>query len=387
MRDEGGSGRFPAAGAILVVEDDLGLAELIREGLAERGWECALCATGAEAIHWLQGHHPVLALLDYSLPDMTGAALIDRVGLKHFIVTTGAGDERLAVDMMKKGALDYLVKDGMFLETLPGVVELALHHIGTEQRLADMELSLRLAEEELVRARRMESLGLMAGGIAHDFNNLFQALRGNLELALIQATEVAVRAPLDRALKSLDKASVLTHRMLEFTGRGFSNPETLALNGLVQRSLEGLEGLDGLAGERIRFAGQEGLPDIQGDRKQLTQVVMGLVLNAVEAMGNLSGAILVSTGLCQACDPGPGVWIQVPPERATVCLSVADSGSGMSAEVLERAFEPFFTTRRPGRGLGLSAALGILRNHRCGLWVATAPGQGTTIRIHFPPGI
>jgi len=91
--------------------------------------------------------------------------------------------------------------------------------------------------------------------------------------------------------------------------------------------------------------------------------------------------------MCQACDPGPGVWIQVPPERATVCLSVADSGSGMSAEVLERAFEPFFTTRRPGRGLGLSAALGILRNHRCGLWVATAPGQGTTIRIHFPPGI
>jgi len=373
-----------AAASILVVEDDLGLAELIREAFLERGWACVHCGTGAAAADWLADHQPSLALLDYSLPDMTGAELIERTPIRHFIVTTGAGDERVAVAMMKRGALDYLVKDGMFLETLPEVVERALRHISTEQRLAEAEINLRLVEEDLVRARKMESLGLMAGGIAHDFNNLFQGIQGNLELARLKAADPALQAPLDRALKILDKASLLTHRMLEFSGKGFRRSEALALNPLVQQCLRPFMDL----GEpRIQFSGQAGLPRIEGDAKQLTQVLTGLVLNAKESLAARGGAIQVRLELClgEAVDAG-GVWIHpAPPGPAAVCLVVEDNGSGMSREVLERAFDPFFTTHRPGRGLGLSAALGILRTHNAGLWVDTAEGRGTTFRIHFAP--
>jgi two-component system, cell cycle sensor histidine kinase and response regulator CckA len=370
--------------SILVVEDDLGLAELIREAFAERGWACVHCGTGAAAAAWLEDHQPSLALLDYSLPDMTGAELIERTPIRHFIVTTGAGDERVAVAMMKRGALDYLVKDGMFLETLPEVVERALRHISTEQRLAEAEINLRLVEEDLVRARKMESLGLMAGGIAHDFNNLFQGIQGNLELARIKAADAALQAPLDRALKILDKASLLTHRMLEFSGKGFRRSEALALNALVRECLRPFMDL----GEpRIQFSGQAGLPRVEGDAKQLTQVLTGLVLNAKESLGARGGSIQVRAELRlgEAIDAA-GVWIHpAPPGPAAVCLVVEDNGSGMSREVLERAFDPFFTTHRPGRGLGLSAALGILRTHNAGLWVDTVEGRGTIFRIHFPP--
>ena len=377
--------KAPPAPTILVVEDDLGLAELIREEFEQRGWTCAHCATGAAALAWLGGQQPTLALLDYSLPDMNGAELLERVPIRHFIVTTGAGDERVAVAMMKRGALDYLVKDGLFLETLPEVVERALHLIGTERRLAEAEISLRLAEDDLVRARRMESLGLMAGGIAHDFNNLFQGLQGNLEMARLKAADAALRAPLDRALKILDKAALLTHRMLEFSGKGFRGSEALALNPLVQDCLRPFLELDE---PRIQFSGQDGLPGIEGDAKQLAQVLTGLVLNAREALPASGGAIQVRTRLWRrGPEQEPGVWIQqAPGGPETVCLEVADNGSGMSPEVLERAFDPFFTTHRPGRGLGLSAALGILRTHDAGLWVGSAEGRGSTFRIHFLPG-
>jgi len=373
-----------SAATILVVEDDLGLAELIREAFAERGWACVHCGTGAEAVAWLEDNQPSLALLDYSLPDMTGADLIERTPVRHFIVTTGAGDERVAVAMMKRGALDYLVKDGLFLDTLPEVVERALRHIATEQRLAEAEINLRLVEDDLVRARKMESLGLMAGGIAHDFNNLFQGIQGNLEIARLKAADAALRAPLDRALKILDKASLLTHRMLEFSGKGFRNSEILALNPLAQECLRPFMDL----GEpRIQFSGQAGLPRIEGDAKQLGQVLTGLVLNARESLGAKGGTIQVRTELCSGgAFDAAGVWIQAPPPGpGAVCLVVEDNGSGMSREVLERAFDPFFTTHRPGRGLGLSAALGILRTHNAGLWVDTAKGRGTTFRIHFAP--
>jgi signal transduction histidine kinase len=380
-----GSGKAQGPVTILVIEDDLGLLDLVREEFLTQGWGFAHCRTGAEAIVWLGGHEATLVLLDYSLPDMTGAILLDRVAMPPFIVTTGAGDERIAVAMMKRGALDYLVKDALFLDTLPGIVERALYHVGTERRLAEAEASLKVAQDTLRQVRKMESLGLMAGGIAHDFNNLFQSLQGNLEVAIRKVPGGTARPFLDKALAILAKASSLTHRMLDFSGKGFRNSEALEPNALVEACLEHLAALPGA---EVCFQGEAGLPAIEGDSSQLIQVLTGLVLNAREAQGPMAGPIHITSSLRRpgADGDGEGVWIQGPPDWATaVCITVEDAGSGMSEEVLERAFDPFFTTRKPGRGLGLSAALGILRGHDAGLWVVTAPGQGTTFRLYFAP--
>jgi DNA-binding response OmpR family regulator len=370
---------------ILVIEDDLGLSELIREEFSQRGWDTVPCHSGLEAVAALAGPAPTLVLLDYSLPDMTGASLLDLVQMPPFIVTTGAGDERIAVAMMKRGALDYLVKDALFLETLPRVVEVAIRHVATERRLAEAEADLRLAKEGLRQAQKMESLGLMAGGIAHDFNNLFQGLQGNLEVAIRKVPGGTARPCLDKALALLAKASTLTHRILDFTGKSLRQTAILDLGKVVHDCLAPLEALPGAA---VRFQVEAGLPPIQGDGDQLGQVVTGLVLNAREAQKFTGSPILISAGLRLPDEPGlgDGVWVQVPAtHEPSVCLTVEDSGSGMSLEVLERAFDPFFTTRNPGRGLGLSAALGILRGHEAGLWVSTTPGQGTIFRLYFTP--
>ena|GEM_PF-1082314 len=137
---------------ILIVEDDPGLSALIDIALRERGWETTIAATGAEALKEVMEHHPVLLLLDYSLPDMSAVGFIEaaakaRITLPPFIVATGRGDERIAVDMMKRGARDYIVKDSQFLNALGIAVERTLERLETERRLAEAERSLKESEE------------------------------------------------------------------------------------------------------------------------------------------------------------------------------------------------------------------------------------------------
>ncbi|GEM_PF-1491117 len=372
---------------ILLVEDDHGLAELVREEVLLHGWDYLHAATGRQALEILSAQRPDLVLLDFSLPDMTASQLLDQAELPPFIVTTGSGDERIAVEMMKKGALDYLVKDIHFLGALPGAVERALHTIGMERKLAETQARLRAADEYLRNAQKMESLGRMAGGIAHDFNNLFQALQGNLESSLRKLPAGgAGRTDLERALKVLGKATSLAHRMLDFSGKGFRRAEVLDLNHMLDECLATLRELPGAADLRV-VPGAD-LPPVSVDPDQLCQVLTGLVANAREALGADGTPIVISTGIVDplAGDAKDGAWIQ-PAATAgpMVCVTIEDKGAGMTKEVLERAFDPFFSTHRPGRGLGLSAALGILKAHGAGLWVRTAPGQGTTIRLLFPP--
>ena len=372
---------------ILVVEDDLGLTELIREELEARGWGVLHAPTGREALAVLASRNPDLVLLDFTLPDMTALQLLDQAVLPPFLVTTGSGDERIAVEMMKQGALDYLVKDAHFLGALPGAVSRALHALEVERKLAAAQAELKAADASLRNAQKMESLGRMAGGIAHDFNNLFQGIRGNLEMACMRDLEgPQARAAVEKALKVLEKASILAHKMLDFSGRSFRRSETLDLNRFLGDVLASLRDLPGAAS--LRFSAGAGLPPVDGDPDQLCQVVIGLVTNAREALGPGKGPIRISTSVLRPEAAGfkAGRWVQPPPlEGPMACLTVEDDGVGMTVEVLDHAFDPFFSTHRPGRGLGLSAALGLLKGHNAGLWVRTAPGEGTTIRILFPP--
>ncbi|HLO65481.1 MAG TPA: response regulator [Holophaga sp.] len=375
----------PEGALILAVEDDLGLAELIREEITLRGWGFLHAGTGAAAIELLGRTEPDLVLLDFSLPDMTALQLLERAHVGAFIVTTGSGDERIAVEMMKKGARDYLVKDAHFLGSLPGAVERALAAVDTERRLQETQVRLKEADEQLRTALKMESLGRMAGGIAHDFNNLFQAIQGNLEMAADPALDpAAARAAAARALRVLEKASGLARQMLDFTGKGFLQAEALDLGGLVRETLEEVRAASGR--DDVRLEAEPGLPPVEGDPAQLRQVVAGLVSNAREAQDRARGPVDVRVGRLLPGDLEGGRWIHRPEGGdPMVCLEVGDQGPGMTPEILDRAFDPFFTTHRPGRGLGLSAALGILKAHGAGLWVSTAPGAGTLIRVLLHP--
>ena len=249
------------------------------------------------------------------------------------------------------------------------------------------DISERLATERaLQQAQKMESLGILAGGIAHDFNNLLTAMMGNLNLAQLKSHASSPSWPyLDALEKTLQRAAELTRQMLAYSGKGRFITRIVDLNQTVEE-MTNLLSVSISKRISLRFDLGAGLPPMEADPAQLQQVVMNLVTNASDAIGDQEGAIRVSTSLV---DLSPGRIAQEFPAQAVepglhLLLEVADTGCGMDDETLQRIFEPFFTTKLKGRGLGLSAMLGILRGHRAGIRITSAPGKGTAFQIYFP---
>ena len=241
-------------------------------------------------------------------------------------------------------------------------------------------------EEAMRQAQKLESLGVLAGGIAHDFNNLLSAMLGNLDLAQMKLPPGASSAPyLANMEATIQKAAGLTRQMLAYSGRGRFVVEPLDLSRMVAE-ITHLLTVSISKMVRLEYELAEGLPALEGDAAQIQQVVMNLVTNASEAIGEEGGTIRVGTSLRlvsrQEADIAfagqnlhPGRYVQ---------LRVEDTGCGMTPEVLERLFDPFFSTKGSGRGLGLSAMLGILRGHGAGIEIQSEPGRGSTFRVLFP---
>jgi PAS domain S-box-containing protein len=254
----------------------------------------------------------------------------------------------------------------------------------TERKQAEDE---RLAlEQKLKETQRLESLGVLAGGIAHDFNNLLTGVLGNASLAKM---DLPIDSPLEPVISQIETAALraadLCKQMLAYSGRGQFVVGPVLLSQIVAETTHLLHSsLNKKASLVLELA--KGIPPILGDATQMRQIVMNLVINAAEAIGNTQGTITVTTRRTQvtapilqrcraACNHPGGDSIE---------LSVADTGCGIAPETLERIFEPFFTTKFTGRGLGLSAVLGIVRSHNGALDVTSSRGIGTTFRIFFP---
>jgi signal transduction histidine kinase len=255
----------------------------------------------------------------------------------------------------------------------------------TESRRGEEER--RRLERQMEQLQRTESLGVLAGGIAHDFNNLLatilantgilraEGLAGDESAACLADVEVAART-----------AAGLCQRLLAYAGRAPSSSELLDLNELVRDLVQLLRSSISrkLA---LDLSLVDGLPLLRGDPSQLRQVVMNLVINAAEAMGEGDGTVAVATGTLEAEEGRlQGALLgQELPAGDYLFLEVADSGCGMDAETQRRIFEPFYTSKFAGRGLGLSAVLGIVRQLGGAIELESAPGQGTRFRVLLPP--
>jgi signal transduction histidine kinase/CheY-like chemotaxis protein len=238
---------------------------------------------------------------------------------------------------------------------------------------------IRRAEEQVRQAMKVESLGLMAGGIAHDFNNLFQAMVGNLELALTRLPrDGEARVYLERLQGSLDRAARLSREILHVSGGDLRRPEPLVLSTIVARVLEA-------AGVPVEAELDPALPSIMADPLLVGRVAEGIIANAAEA--SPPGAPVRVRTLArrlQAVDLTVGFWPEAPPLGPCVVLEVKDQGHGIAAATLPRIFDPFFSTRNVGRGLGLAASLGIIRGHGGGIQVESLLDVGSVFRVYFP---
>ncbi|MBN1867578.1 response regulator [Candidatus Sumerlaeota bacterium] len=507
---------------ILLIEDDRDDALFVRKAFEKSQVPCELthCFRAEEALERLH-HDPTafdVVVTDYLLPGMSGLDLISDLFGKDvdmpLVMLTGAGSEHLAVEALKAGFQDYLIKDpGQgYLSLLPVVLpEVVRQHrdriarVDAENALRDNEERLKIlfefapdayylhdlqgnfvdgnkaaeslfgfgrkefsgknvrelgilpedqlarfsallsentlgnptgpeefslkrrdgqkvnvevrtfpvrikgeslvlgiardisqrkiAEEEtrrlerqVLQSQKLESLGVLAGGIAHDFNNLLTGMLGNANLALLALPEDSpVRDYIQEMETAGHRAAELTNQILAYSGRAQFVMREIDLTDLVRDMVPLLEASVSKS-IALKYDLDSDLPAVRADAAQIQQVVMNLVTNASEAIGEASGNICVTTGVVQ-CDreflaeTSPDEDL---PEARYAFIEVADTGSGMDGETRSRIFDPFFTTKFMGRGLGLAAVQGIVRSHKGVMKVFSEPGMGSTLTVFFP---
>ncbi|MDD2899137.1 MAG: PAS domain S-box protein [Desulfuromonadaceae bacterium] len=296
--------------------------------------------------------------------------------------------------IVKKGEIErseYLVtcKDGSVKTTLifgiivSDKVFVIFDDITERKRAEEERLQL---EQQFLQAQKLESLGIMAGGIAHDFNNLLQTILGNMELAArALPQDASAHTYITQALNSGQAAVHLTSLMLAYVGRGAIAKKDLDLNELVRVNADMLKTTVGSA-VLFDLSLTQDLPKIMADEAQVQQVVMNLLTNAAESIEKQPSFVRLTTGV-QDCDQAcmsTSLLDKKPEPGRYVFLEVSDTGCGMSADTMKRLFDPFFTTKFTGRGLGMSAVMGIMKSHNGALFVQSELGKGTVFRVLFP---
>jgi len=254
----------------------------------------------------------------------------------------------------------------------------------TSRKDAESEQMNLMAQVQHVQ--KLESLGVLAGGIAHDFNNILMVIAGNAGLARKACKDCEDPDGYLRAIETAsERASDLAGQMLAYSGRGEFKIVPLDLNTVADEISSILHATITKKGV-MQFDLFDGLPLIMADATQVRQVLMNLITNASEALHDHSGTILVSSGVMH-CDHGYIGRLnrmEELPAGQYAYIEVKDTGCGMTDEVRSKIFNPFFSTKFTGRGLGLSAVLGIMNSHRGALEIQSEPGKGSTFRALFP---
>jgi PAS domain S-box-containing protein len=307
-----------------------------------------------------------------SLAAITGRSVTDLVGMPAQAVWQrdlgSDGPFARAVRSRRRETLDF-DHDGKRLRlTVDPMFDEAGAPAGAVHIVSDITEKTRL-EDQFRESQKFETIGTLAAGVAHDFNNLLTSIMGNASLI---AHDLPADSPhqekLSDLMRSSQRAADLTKQLLAYSGKGRHFVQRLELSTLVRR-VEGL--INAAVPKKVNLTLDLGkdLPRIDADSNQVQQLILNLVSNAVEAIGDEHGSICIRTG----SRPNHVVYVEV-----------TDTGCGMDAETRSRIFDPFFTTKFTGRGLGLAAVAGIVRGHKADIEVITAPGKGSTFRVSFP---
>jgi PAS domain S-box-containing protein len=260
----------------------------------------------------------------------------------------------------------------------------AVAHDITELRRSEQE---RLEfERKLLHSQKLESLGLMAGGIAHDFNNLLMAVQGNLEMALLDLPDDSKTSDSVRKAMTASKRAVnLAGQVLAYSGRRERESLRINLTDLMKENVHMLKAIIPKTIE-LELELDDHLPCVSGDVGQLQQVIMNLITNAAEAIESSAGSVKLTTRtrLLDIAELQNSILVKYPDPGEYVVLTVEDTGIGMIPETVEKIFDPFFTSKPRGRGLGMSSVLGIVRGHGGALFIHSTPGEGTIVTVALP---
>jgi signal transduction histidine kinase len=369
---------------VLIVEDSEEDADLIVLELKRGGFEPIYrrVDTREDMAAALREREWDIVLSDFSMPRFSIIEALNMVQARGldipFVIVSATIGEEAAVEAMKAGAHDYILKHRLS-RLVPAV--------NRELRESAVRIERRNLEEQLRHAQKLESLGLLAGGVAHDFNNLLTGILGNASLVLeLVAGPSEVQGMLHDIIRASERAADLTRQLLAYAGKGKFVIESVNASTLVRDISELLRASVPHSVE-LSLQLHPDLPHIEGDASQIQQLVMNLILNAVEATGERPGAVQVTTGvrLINGARDTVSHFRPDPPQPGNyVSIEVVDNGCGMSDRVKAQIFDPFFTTKFTGRGLGLAAALGIVRGHKGAIGVESKEDSGSKFTVLLP---
>jgi len=333
-------------------------------------------------------------MLGYTVEEMLGKHLFS------FMDDRGVEECRRLLDRRLRGVkeqhdFEFIRNDGkrifVLIETAPladenGVIVGAIAGVQDQTERRRTEEERRMFESRMQESQKLESLGMLAGGVAHDFNNILLAIQGNLEFAVASLPpEAPAHESLAEVERAAKRAADLCRQLLAYSGKGRFAIGSLSLSRAVEETAQMLAVSISKKAD-LRFDLAPDLPLIEADETQIRQVIMNLIINASEALGEESGAISVSAGTtaCDRAHLNGMINGEKLPEGRYVFLDVADTGCGIDEETLRKMFDPFFTTKSAGRGLGLPVILGIVRGHGGAIGIRSEQGKGSAFRLIFP---
>jgi signal transduction histidine kinase len=376
-------GDFLKTLTLLYVEDDKDTREQLCRFLKQRAGTLVTAANGTAGLTAYRTHRPAIVITDIQMPEMDGLTLALEIRALNaavpIIVTTAFEQSNYLMRAIEIGVDRYVVKP-----IDAGRLHQALMECAHKLRIEAEKEELEAQNQQLQKA---ESLGRMAGAIAHHFNNQLQAVMGNLEMARdFELQREDLHEVLSEAMKAAHRAAEVSGLMLTYLGQTGAKQELRDLSEICRRILPML--LATLPkGVILETELSSPGPIMHANENQIRQVLTNLVSNASEAMaagGNTTRLIVrgVSAAEIPAFPRFPVNWMPLHTDYA--CLEVSDTGCGISDQDIEKIFDPFFTCKSTGRGLGLAVVLGIVKAHGGAVTVESQPGRGSIFRVFFP---
>jgi signal transduction histidine kinase len=388
---------------ILLIEDNLDHIEITKRVLQETGQDYQVdSATDARSglSKIFQGSYDAI-LCDYRLPDSTALEILREMNEKEnttpFIAVTSLGNEKVAVDIMKEGAYDYIVKDALYQDTLGMVIKKALDRYRMKEEKMKLEWQVREAYErlketqgQLIQAEKINVIGQLASSVAHEVRNpLGVILQGvNYLESKISAKEGDILEVLTMLKDNISRADKIINSLLDFSRVDSLNLKAEDINSILEASLTLVKASRKLENIDVIMETKKDLPVILADKNKLEQVFINLLLNAIQAMPD-GGKIIVRSYAKQLEEVRDGVGMRAQDtfqigEKAVI-VEIQDTGVGIPEGNLKKIFEPFFTSKGPGVGvgLGLSVTRNIIDMHKGLIDIESQVDKGSKVVIIF----
>ena len=380
---------------ILLLEDNGVDVDLVSEHLesSKLDFNISIATRLADGVEQLEKRRFDVVLLNLILPDSRGIdtllATIEASRDEAIIALTDTDEEALSLEALKFGAQDYLNKYRLNSDDLRRSILFAIERSNLlrsreahseEIQCRDATVSgitkQKKAEDEIFKSEKIESISLLAGGIAHDFNNMLTAILGNISMIRIDLDEGHQHsAKLVAAEKAALQARLLTQQLLAFSKGGAPSLEVTTVSEMVQECAQFI-----LRGSKVKCSieKEDGLWPVDADKGQISQVVNNLIINANQAMPG-GGEIRIRMSNLHVRQA------EVPALKSGdyVCIEVRDEGTGISPQNLKKIFDPYFTTKRTGNGLGLASSYSIVTTHKGTITVDSSIGQGSIFRVYL----